>query len=79
MKQKNFLAVFKGFKGVNKILIIKAMILILELAAVGVAIYSVVLPFYPTIKYKIIYEKTGKRIYPVILIHFLFDLFSVVF
>ncbi len=46
-----------NFRKINKILFLKVAILILELAAVGVAIYLVGLPFYPTVKYKVVYER----------------------
>ena len=50
---------FKFFKNkrIDKIFIIKTAVVVLELAAVGIAIYLVLLPFYPTVKYKVIYEK----------------------
>jgi LPXTG-site transpeptidase (sortase) family protein len=44
-------------KKINKVLFLKTVILVLELAALGIAIYLVVLPFYPTVKYKVVYER----------------------
>lgn len=53
----NFKKLFFYFKKINKVSLLKAVILVLEAAAVGVAIYLVVLPFYPTVKYKVVYKR----------------------
>lgn len=38
--------------------IIKILVIALEILAIGVIIYLVVLPFYPLVKYKLIYENS---------------------
>ena len=58
----NFKKLLLHLKKINKVLLLKAVVLVLELAAVAIAIYLVALPFYPTVKYKIFYgEKTAQE------------------
>jgi sortase A len=44
---------------ISKRNILKALVLMLELLAVGLIIYLIALPFYPVAKYKLIYENTN--------------------
>jgi len=43
-----------------KIRTLKALVYLLELLAVGLIVYLLLLPFYPALKYKVVYEKWGQ-------------------